>query len=144
MTSIAVLDSDARVVATLARRLGRMYHVVTATDAAGALDAIERGAVDVLLTDILGAGIDGFALVLEARCRRPNLPIVVVSARGSSREPGSGRVVYRYTVPGSRWASAEERDRLLEHLTDPPGEQDESLPEGQVAGLAAGAAGLCR
>lgn len=119
MMTVAVLDSDARVVDALARRLDTGFRVVRATDAVAALDAIESQHADVLVTDILGTGLDALGLVAEARRIRPNLPIVVVS---TFRDPGQagGRVVYRYTVPGSRWPRPEDRARLIGSLIAPP------------------------
>lgn len=113
MTRIAVLDGDQEAVQALTRRLSVAFPVTGTTEPAAALDLIENGETDVLVTDILAGGIDGLDLIVEARRRRPSLPIVVVSA---STEPGEHalRVVYRYTVPGSRWNGSEpDRERLI-------------------------------
>lgn len=119
MTTVAVLDADERVVARLAQRLGGSFCVIGATDARTALDAVESEHADILVTDILGADIDGLGLVAEARRVKPHLAIIVVSTFRGSGQPGGGRVVYRYTVPGSHFPCPEDRARLIGLLTGP-------------------------
>lgn len=109
MTRVAVLDSDAGTVETLTRRLAPAFSVTGTTHADDALDLIERGGADVLVTDILSS-LDGLELVIAARKRKPKLPIVVVSASTEPGDPQVRHIVYRYTVPGSHW-NGEEPDR---------------------------------
>ncbi len=59
-------------------------------DAVSALAILEREAVDLLLTDIGLPGMSGAALAVEARRRRPGLPVVFASGRDVVPEAGSG------------------------------------------------------
>lgn len=65
---------------TLAR-LGAEWCVIEASDAAQALAVIDGGAeVDLVLTDLMLPGMNGFSLLATLRERDPSLPVVVVSA----------------------------------------------------------------
>jgi len=66
-----------------------------AREANGRLDADLKP--DLIVTDInLGPGPDGFALAKQARARRPDLPIVYMSALGAGRfaEEGVSRAQF--------------------------------------------------
>ena len=74
---------DEIMVRTLVRRMlepGR-YSVVEAEDGETALRLIERGdpAIDVVLTDLVMPGIDGFDLIAVLARHRPDLPVVCMS-----------------------------------------------------------------
>ena len=66
-------------VARVLREAG--YEVVEACDAAQALDAAQKqaGTIDILLTDIVMPGMDGFTLARELRTRIPGLAVAFVS-----------------------------------------------------------------
>lgn len=120
MTTIAVFDSNPEVVTTLTRRLERAFRVIGSTNSTTVLDAIGDGDIDVLVTDILASGIDGLSLVLQARRRRPHLPVLVVSTSQDSGGATGRQVVFRYAVPGSTWACARDQDSVLEALSKQP------------------------
>jgi CheY-like chemotaxis protein len=126
MTTIAVLDSDKDVVFALTHRLKGAFTVIGTTETMAALDLIETGRAQILVTDILASGMDGLAIVLEARKRRPHIPVVVVSASADPGDPHGRSVLYRYTVPGSRWSSSSDREQLVDLLVARTG--DGELP----------------
>lgn len=57
--------------------------VHTAADGAEALAVLDRHRVDLVLSDVEMPGIDGFELLKRVRQRDPELPVVMVTTRGS-------------------------------------------------------------
>ncbi|MFY1594109.1 ATP-binding protein [Micromonospora sp. WMMD737] len=81
---ILVADDNADMRAYLARLLGEQgWRVETVGDGRQALEAIRREQPDLLLTDVMMPGIDGFELVrrLRGQAGTRTLPVVVLSAR---------------------------------------------------------------
>ncbi len=65
----------------------RGYRVLTASDATGAMEILERtepGTLDLLLTDLLLSGVDGNELVKRAKAMHPQLPALIVSGTVTS------------------------------------------------------------
>ena len=60
------------------------YEVVTAAEADGALDQLERNAVDVVLCDLRMPGIDGMELLPQLVRRLRGAPVILMSAYGST------------------------------------------------------------
>jgi two-component system cell cycle sensor histidine kinase/response regulator CckA len=85
--TVLVVD-DESMVRTLVRRMLEpgMYSVVEAEDGESALRLIERGqpAIDVVLTDLVMPGIDGFDIVTVLARHRPDLPVVCMSGFASA------------------------------------------------------------
>ena len=80
--SLLVVDDEPGVRSVLASALGDNGHLVAeAEDGRSAMAAIEGGApLDALVTDLaMPGGMDGLALIREARRRRPGLPAVLVT-----------------------------------------------------------------
>ncbi len=83
---IVAVDDDPAIVELLSLVFADAGHVVrTASGAAGALALLDDRAPDVLVTDVVMAPTDGVALAHEARARRPDLPVVFVSAYTADR-----------------------------------------------------------
>lgn len=84
MSCILVIDDHALVREGLAQtlsRLGGVLSVIEATDAAHALALIdERDDIDLVITDLIMPGMNGFSLLATLRERDPSLPVLVVSA----------------------------------------------------------------
>jgi len=59
------------------------YACLTAASGREALTLMDREAPDLILTDLRMPGMDGLALLREARQRRPGTPVVVVTAYAS-------------------------------------------------------------
>jgi CheY-like chemotaxis protein len=57
--------------------------VTVATTPAEALERLDSGSFDLLVTDLVMPGMDGLALAAEVRSRHPALPIVLVTSQGS-------------------------------------------------------------
>jgi two-component system KDP operon response regulator KdpE len=64
----------------------RGYDVATAADGRTALALAQHWAPDLLILDLGLPDIDGLEVIREFRSRRPDLPIVVLSARNTSHD----------------------------------------------------------
>jgi DNA-binding response OmpR family regulator len=73
------------------------YHVLEAESAEAALALLEthRGALDMLLTDVVLPGIDGRELAVRIRNDRPDLPVLFMSGYTSEL-----RTVDGFLIPG--------------------------------------------
>jgi signal transduction histidine kinase/ActR/RegA family two-component response regulator len=78
---VLLVDDDSTVretVATMLRELGN--HVVEAEAGDAALAILDRGEpVDIMIADIVMPGLQGGALASEARRRRPDLPVLLIT-----------------------------------------------------------------
>jgi DNA-binding response OmpR family regulator len=59
----------------------RGYQVEVTDDASTAVDRLAEGGYGLVLTDLDLGAVDGTALVLELRASKPDLPLLVVTAR---------------------------------------------------------------
>lgn len=81
---ILVVDDEAAVRFTLEEVLAEEGLAVFATDSSD--QALERlGEARLVITDLVMPGRNGLDLVREVRARAPELPIIVITARGSER-----------------------------------------------------------
>ena len=99
---IVLADDNADMRAYIRDLLGRFYAVETTADGAEAMAAIRRERPDLLLTDVMMPGLDGFQLVKALRTD-PDLagiPVIVVSARAGeeARIEGLGAGADDYVV----------------------------------------------
>jgi CheY-like chemotaxis protein len=87
---ILVVDDDAAVRATTIMQLTRLgYAVREADDAPAALQIIESPArIDLLFTDVIMPSMDGKELAIQARLRRPDLPILFASGFPGTAQDG--------------------------------------------------------
>jgi DNA-binding NtrC family response regulator len=76
-----VVDDEPDVLASTAQIMELMgYEVLTATNGKEALEIIARAPeIDLLLTDVVMPGIDGYTLAKEARKLAPELVVIIVS-----------------------------------------------------------------
>jgi NtrC-family two-component system response regulator AlgB len=81
MASILVVDDEKNIrtmLATFVRARGHVAEI--AGDGAAALEAMRRGAFDVVFSDVRMAGVDGLALLREIRGRWPGVVVVLMTA----------------------------------------------------------------
>src|SRR5438067_12538914 len=82
---VLVVDDDPALLQALPAALRiRMAAVTvdTADSAAAALDRIAATDYDAIVTDIKMPGMDGVALLSEIRTRRPDTPVLMITAHG--------------------------------------------------------------
>ena len=93
MARILIAEDEEALRVLVARALSLDGHdVVTANDGAEALDLLtrERGAFELLLTDIRMPIMDGIALALAAARDQPSLGILLMTGYADQRERASG------------------------------------------------------
>jgi len=79
---ILVIEDEPRILAFVARGLAAEgFAVDGAADGAGGLRCAVKGAYDLVVLDLLLPRLDGLAVLRELQQRRPELPVVIVSAR---------------------------------------------------------------
>jgi len=89
MARVFVIDDD-QVVRRLAQAILRRggHQVVALDNGQAALDALEQSTPDLVITDLMMPRMDGLELVrrIRAEARWAALPIVVLTARGTSAD----------------------------------------------------------
>jgi two-component system nitrogen regulation response regulator GlnG len=84
MSTVLVVDDDAAIRTVVAQALRRAGHeVTTAADLAGLDRALDRGAPDVLVTDVVLPDGDGIDHLARIALRFPALPTIVLSAQNT-------------------------------------------------------------
>jgi two-component system, OmpR family, response regulator len=80
---ILVIEDEARIQAFLARGLeAEGYTVVAAGDGREGLDLATRARWDLVVLDLLLPGMNGLQVLRELQREKPDLPVVILSARG--------------------------------------------------------------
>jgi DNA-binding response OmpR family regulator len=77
---VLVVDDEASIRELLQKTLALAdYEVDSAQDGRVALDRLRAGSYDLLITDLKMPGVDGLAVIREARRYRPDLPIIIIT-----------------------------------------------------------------
>lgn len=91
MFKILVVEDDPKMNNIYAQALkGADYQTVSAFDGAEALDIIGEMPVDLVISDIMMPGVDGYSLTRELRQDFPELPILMISAKESYEDKRHG------------------------------------------------------
>lgn len=81
---ILVVDDDPNILQVLAMRLeSKGYEPVKVKSAELALQELQAGRFDLVLTDLRMAGLDGMDLLEELRRMDPGTPVIILTAHGS-------------------------------------------------------------
>ena len=84
MAQVLIADDEANLRKVLTALLKQDGHDATAVeDGIRALEVVERGEVDILITDLRMPGMTGLELLKKVRQRDPTLPVIVITAHGS-------------------------------------------------------------
>jgi len=87
MATILVVDDDQNIRTHLASYVRRLGHgVETAASGTDALAVLDRVPVDIVLSDVRMAGMDGLALLREIRRRRPDAAVILMTAYATVTE----------------------------------------------------------
>lgn len=87
MARILLAEDEPSVQEFVQRALVHRGHDVTAVnDGSEALEALEEGRFDLLLTDIVMPRVDGVALALKAAKDYPKMPIVMMTGYAAERD----------------------------------------------------------
>jgi CheY-like chemotaxis protein len=81
VSRILIVDDDPAILDAMAILLAdEGYPIQTAPDGRVALQMIAEETPDLLITDVVMPGLDGWALLAQVRERTPDLPVIVISA----------------------------------------------------------------
>jgi CheY-like chemotaxis protein len=126
LRKILVVDDDPVVGTSFNRVLSRKgYSVITAHDAAEALEELRREEVDLVFTDIKMPGMDGLQLAEKLKGRRPWTPVVIITGYGTAadeqraKEAGVDAFLHKPLTP----EAIEETTEQVMHL--PPAAEPE-------------------
>ncbi|MCW0236288.1 MAG: response regulator [Ferrovibrio sp.] len=78
---VAVVDDDPRVLESLEELLESAGYIARSFSSAGALLASDTSSIDLLITDIGMAGMNGFELRDQVKKARPKLPVFLITGR---------------------------------------------------------------
>ena len=120
MARILVAEDEEGLRSLVARALRQDGHeVVTANDGAEALDVLvrEKGAFELLLTDIRMPVMDGIALALAAARDHPALTILLMTGYADQRERALGLDAMIYDVITKPFSLGSMRAAVSEALT---------------------------
>ena len=91
LTRILVVDdelSSLKFISHFLRKEG--YEVTEANDGAEAIELIDNSRFDLVLSDVRMPRVDGVALALHVRSRRPTIPIILMTGAPFNPSPALG------------------------------------------------------
>ena len=119
MPRVLIADDEDSMRSLVARAIGMDGHVtVTAEDGAEALEILtrERGAFDLLLTDIQMPIMDGIALALATARDFPNICILLMTGFAHQRERASNLTAIAHDVITKPFSVADIRTAVADAL----------------------------
>ncbi|MBQ8634015.1 MAG: response regulator transcription factor [Lachnospiraceae bacterium] len=91
MFKILVVEDDSELNQLFCRTLNRNgYVALGAFDAAQALVMLEKEAIDLIISDVMMPGMDGFEFVKQLRDAKMTLPIMMITAKSDIKDKQSG------------------------------------------------------
>ena len=91
MFKILVVEDDNELNRLFCRTLTRNgYEALTASDAAKALEVLDTESVDLIISDVMMPGMDGFEFVRQLREAKMTLPVMLITAKSDIRDKQSG------------------------------------------------------
>ncbi|MEW6572677.1 MAG: response regulator transcription factor [Bacillota bacterium] len=136
MALILVVDDEEHIQKLLVFALEREgYEVITAGDGLAALKLTESRNPDLIILDIMLPGMDGmrFCQVLRAKQRLRDIPVIMLSARGTEKDKISGLETGADDYVTKPFSVRELVARVRAHLRRrPPSEEKNRLVYGQL------------
>ena len=81
MSRILIVDDEPRILLLLQSLLkANGYEVESARDGSSALDIVRRGGIDIAITDLRMAPMDGMTLFKEIKALAPEMPVILLTA----------------------------------------------------------------
>ena len=91
MFKILVVEDDNELNRLFCQTLNRNgYVAIGASDAVQALEALESEAVDLIISDVMMPGMDGFEFVRQLRDAKMTLPVMMITAKSDIKDKQSG------------------------------------------------------
>lgn len=84
MTKILIVDDEVRILILLQSLLkANGYETATAKNGSDALDLIRKGDINLVITDLRMAPMDGLELIAEIKALQPKIPVILLTAYAS-------------------------------------------------------------
>jgi len=84
MTKILIVDDEVRILILLQSLLkANGYETVTAKDGNEALEIVRKGGINLMITDLRMAPMDGLTLITSVKALLPKLPVILLTAYAS-------------------------------------------------------------
>ena len=91
MKQILVIEDDSSILRVLKDSLKfEGYNVMAASDGKKGFDLALRKEIDMLLLDIMLPGMSGYEICTRLKLERPEIPIIMITARGAEMDKVSG------------------------------------------------------
>lgn len=90
MTNIMIVEDDDNLRLLLSTRLKSRYTVTAAANAAQALKLLEEGKTELVVTDIMMPGMDGYTFVRTMRSQGWDIPVIMLTAKDTLNDKGQG------------------------------------------------------
>ena len=90
MSTVLVVEDDYSTRLLTVANLHRDFDVVSAEDGKSALDVIYSRHIDVIVSDIMMPGMDGYQLAREVRSSGNNVPFIFLTAKASPQDKAQG------------------------------------------------------
>lgn len=90
MANILVVEDDRNIRLLIAARLKNRYSVTTCDSGISALEIIEKGGIDLVVTDVMMDEMDGLTLLETLRADGINLPVIMLTAKDTIADKGRG------------------------------------------------------
>lgn len=90
MATILIAEDERNLQILMCERLKPFYTIITADDGNQALDILINKHIDLLITDIMMPGLDGFNLLKTIRQDGLTLPVLILTAKQSFQDKHTG------------------------------------------------------
>jgi two-component system response regulator CpxR len=111
----------------------RGYRVISATTAAAALEILESGGIDLVLSDLLMPQMDGNEMVRRMKLLSPDVPMMIVSGTVKAFERADAADAF---LPKGAGAPLELLERIRMLLARKRGPKKQTLPQTEFASSA--------
>lgn len=93
MANILLVEDDNNVRLLISTRLKQRYTVFSAPNGANALAIMRTQNIDLIITDIMMPGMDGYSFVEKVRAMGLNTPVIMLTAKDAITDKGHGFAV---------------------------------------------------
>lgn len=90
MTNIMIVEDDDNLRLLLSTRLKARYSVIAVPDAVQALELLEEGKTELVVTDIMMPVMDGYTFVRTMRSQGWDIPVIMLTAKDTLNDKGQG------------------------------------------------------
>lgn len=90
MANVLLVEDDANVRLLIETKLKNLFNVISVKSGEEALERIFKGGIDLMITDVMMPGMDGYELVERMRASGPDIPVIILTAKDAITDKGHG------------------------------------------------------